>query len=539
MTHYNLNRIIIGVAAVYAVVILAAVAFGPTAESDEPELSEYTPGYVDSQSGTPTPHTGVGGVSGDDVAISGTILDESTDEPLAGVTVSAVDDHGEEVTTTTGADGRFQLPDVSDTTSVTFSLDGYESLEAELGPDDEHIIGLEAPRIEGRVINENGSPVRGATIAAGDVYTRSIENGIFRLEHVPDDADIVVKAAGFKSKVIEAGDYDGGFVLERESLQAVYAPASIVADDDQFEEFLDMVEDSQVNAVVIDVKDALGRVHYESDVELANEIGAVTGSMDLDHVLLDLAVRDIHAIARVSVFEDPMLAEARPELGISDSFSDDLWRTWQGRAWANPYQEEVWDYNIALVQELAGYGFDEVQLTSVQFPDSGLVNRADFGQISTAGHRKAAIADFLDETYSAIATMPTRLAADIFAMSVWDESNNLTGQDLHTMVERVDYLHPRLFPSNFEAGSLGFDDPAAEPFAMVGRSIESGHEVLPRHLAIRLRPWLQAFSYGQAMPFDADDVREQIAAAERFDSTGWMLWNPDGEYDPEAFSEQD
>lgn len=539
MTHYNLNRIIVGIAAVYAVVILAAVVFGPTGESDESELAEFTPGYVDSESGTPTPHTGVGGVSGDDVAVSGTIVDASTGDPIDGVSVTAIDDDGEEVVATTGADGRFELPDVSGETAVTFSVDGYGSLEEELGPDDEHVVELEAPHIEGRVINANGSPVRGATVAAGDVYTRSIENGKFRLEHVSDDGDIIVKAAGYQTKVVEINDFDGSLVLESESLQALFAPANLIADEDRFEEFLEMVEESDVNAVVVDVKDALGRVHYDTDVELAHEIGAVTPNLDLDHVLLDLAARDIQAIARVSVFEDPALPAAQPELGINDSFSEDLWRTWQGDPAPNPYREEVWDYNIALIQELADYGFDEVQLAAVRFPDNGLVNRADFGQVSTARHRRSAIADFLDEAYAAIAARPARLSADIFAMSLWDESNNLNGQDLMTMAERVDYLNPRLFPSDFESGSLGFDDPSSEPFAMVGRSLESGQSLLPRHLEDRIRPWLQAFSYGPAMPFGEEAVRQQIGATERFGATGWMLWNPDGDYDPAAITSGD
>jgi hypothetical protein len=533
VTHYKLNRIILGVAALYTVVIVAAAVFGPTSSSDEPELAEYTPGYVDS-SETPTPHDGMGGVSGDDVSIAGTILDAETGEPLAGVSVSAVDDEGDDVITTTGADGRFELTDISETVAVTFSLEGYAAIEQELEPDDSHVIEMEQPVIQGRVINAEGSPIRGATISVGDVYTRSIENGVFRLENIPAEGDIIIKAAGYETKTLPPDEFDGGFVLEHESVQALYAPASLVADEDSLAELIEMIQETDANALVIEVKDQRGRVHFDSELEQAQEIGASEGTLDLQRVVDELHVRGIQAIARMAVFEDPTLAEAHPELGIRDSFSDDLWRTWQGRAWANPYREEVWDYNIALIQEVAAYGFDEIELTSVQFPESGLVNRAEFGQVSTASHRQAAVGDFLDEAYSALAATPTRLAAEIFAMSLWEQSNRLTGQDLHTMVERVDYLTPRLFPSHFPSGSLGFENPESEPFAMVGRSLESGHELLPRHLAIRIGPWLQAFSYGSSMPFDDSDVREQIEATSRFNSSGWMLWNPDGEYDPDG-----
>jgi hypothetical protein len=539
VTHYNLNRIILGVAAIYAVVIIAAAIYGPLPSDDEPELAEYTPGFVDSSSGTPTPHTGVGGVSGDEETIAGTIIDSESGEPLAGVSVSVETDDDGEIITTTGADGRFEIRDVSQTVTVAFSLSGYATIEQELAPSDEHIVELEPPYIAGRVINTTGSPVRGATIAAGEVFTRSVENGNFRLEHLPEDAEIVVKAAGYEPKVIPQGDFEHGFVLESTSVNAIYAPASVLGNESEFSSLLALVDSTDLNAVVFDLKDHLGRVHFASESEQVQEIGASEPAYDLQAVLDELDERGIKAIARVVVFEDPYLAESRTDLAIQDTFSDDLWRTWQGRAWTNPYREEVWEYNITLIQEIAGFGVDEILLASVQFPESGLVNRADFGQVSTANRRQQAIADFLELAYASIASSPTMLTTEIFAMSLWDESNSITGQDLTTMVERVDYINPLLFPSHFASGSLGYDDPGSAPAAMVGRSIESGQDLLPRHLHARIRPWLQAFSYGSAMPFDTNAIRAQIDAAEEFGAGGWMLWNPDGSYDPETFAADD
>lgn len=532
MTHYKLNRIILGVAAIYSIVIVAAAFFGPTSSNDEAELAEYTPGFADtvSESEDPTPYSGVGGVSGDEPAVQGIILDAETSEPLAGVSVEAADGGSIEAITTTGADGRFELSGVSDSVDVVFSLSGYTTVEQQLEPDDDYTIELQRPLLTGRVTSVNGSPIRGATVGSGDVFTRSVESGVFRLENAPEGADVVAKAAGYQTQVVSRDEFDSGFMLEPETTRAIYAPAGALADEARFTQLLDFIDRTDLNALVIDMKDHLGRVHYDSTVETAQEIGAVDSSFDISEVLNELENRNISAIARIVVFEDPTLAAVRPDLAIRDSLTGDLWRTWQGRAWANPYETGVWDYNVALIQEAAELGFDEVQLGSVQFPENGLINRADYGQASTAGRREQSLSDFLDQAYAAVAPTGARLTAEIFAMSLWDEENLETGQNLIKMTERVDYIHPLLFPSDFESGSLGYDSPGEHPYAMVGRSLESGSVFLPSHLEDRLRPWLQDFSYGSAMPFGEDEVRAQINAVEDFGSTGWMLWNPDGAY---------
>lgn len=49
---------------------------------------------------------------------------------------------------------------------------------------------------------------------------------------------------------------------------------------------------------------------------------------------------------------------------------------------------------------------------------------------------------------------------------------------------------------------------------------------------VHFRPWLQAFrDYAfDRRKFGADQIRDQIKAAESFGSDGWMLWNPRNVY---------
>lgn len=544
VTHYTLNRIILGVAAVYAVLIVTAFVVGPLTSSDEQPLEqaedvEYTPGFTESADETATPHDGVGGVPEDEPSVAGTIVDGATGEPLAGVTVSAESEEHGEIVTTTGADGRFQINGVEGDVPVTFSLHGYANLETTLGLDDDHEIALGLPALSGRISSVIGSPIRGATIAVGDTFTRSVENGVFELEYDADVTDIIVKAAGYETTVIPIDEFDGGLFLEPQSVTAVYLPASVIADADQFTETLDSVVNTGLTGVVIDLKDHLGQIHYDSTVELAGEIDAVQGSFDVDDVLAEIERRGLYAIGRVTAFEDPTLAEAQPDLAILDNLSGELWRTWQGRAWANPLNEDVQAYNIALIEEAAGLGFDEIQLASVQFPEHGLIHRADYGRATSANLRQQTIADFLDAAYASIAGTESVLSANIFALGMWEGTNDVTGQDLLTMAERVDYVNPLLYPSHFAPGTLKLEKPGDHPFMMVSRSLESGFDILPRHLTGKLRPWLQDFSYGLGVDYGPEQIREQIEAAESMVSSGWLLWNPDGDYQWDGLEPED
>lgn len=551
MTHYTLNRIILGVAAVYAVLIVTAIIVGPLTSSDEQPVEqaqtedvEYTPGFVESADETSTPYDGVGGVSEDEPSVDGIITDEATGEPLAGVTVSAESEEHGEIVTSTGADGRFQIKGVEGEIPVTFSLHGYANLETTIGPDDDHEIALGLPTLSGRISSVVGSPIRGATIAAGDTFIRSEENGVFELEYDADATEIIVKAAGYETTVVPINEFDDGLFLEPQAVTAVYLPASVLADTDQFTEILDSVVDAGLNGVVIDLKDHLGRIHYDSTVELAGEIGAVEATFDLDEVLAEIERRGLYAVGRITAFEDPVLAEARPDLAILDNLNGELWRTWQGRAWANPLNDDVQAYTISLIEEAAGLGFDEIQLASVQFPEHGLVHRADYGQATWANLRQQTIADFLDAAYASIAGTESVLSANIFAMGMWEGSNDVTGQDLLAMAERVDYINPLLYPSHFAPGSLNVEKPGDHPFLMVSRSMESGFDLLPRHLTGKLRPWLQDFSYGLGSDYGPEQVREQIEAVQSANSSGWLLWNPDGAYhwdglEPEEDEDED
>jgi hypothetical protein len=292
---------------------------------------------------------------------------------------------------------------------------------------------------------------------------------------------------------------------------------------------LKLLDETELNALVIDVKGDLGHIPYPSAVPLAATVGAqkVITLRDMPVLLASLRERGIYTIARIVAFKDDPLAHARPELAVRNQASE-VWTDREGLAWTDPFRREVWDYILAVAEEAAKMGFDEIQFDYLRFPDEpGLV----FSKPSTEANRVAAIAGFLTEATRRLAPYNVFVAADVFGYVLWNTNDTDIGQRLEDLAPHLDYISPMLYPSGFQNGIPGYRDPVAAPREIIELSLRNAQKRtgLP---ARRFRPWLQAFrDYAfDHRVFGADEISAQIRAAEEFGSNGWMLWNPRNSY---------
>jgi hypothetical protein len=295
------------------------------------------------------------------------------------------------------------------------------------------------------------------------------------------------------------------------------------------EQALELVERTELNALVIDVKGDNGKIPYRSAVALASGVGAQgpTTIPDVEELMRSLRERGIYTVARIVVFKDLPLASARPELAVKTA-GGAVWRDRERLAWTDPFRDEVRDYNVAIAVEAARHGFDEVQFDYVRFPDTkGLV----YARPSTRQSRIAAIDDFLVAARAQLASYNVFLSADIFGYVCWNVDDTAIGQRIEELAPLVDYLSPMLYPSSFQFGIPGYRHPVAHPYEIVRLSLERGRARTGLD-PLRFRPWLQAFKdYAfDRRPFGAEEIRAQIAAAEDFGAGGWMLWNPHNVY---------
>jgi hypothetical protein len=291
---------------------------------------------------------------------------------------------------------------------------------------------------------------------------------------------------------------------------------------------LDLIEATELNALVIDVKGDRGLVPYPTAIPLAAAVGAQRTMTipDLKGLVDSLRGRGIYTIARIVAFKDDPLASMRLDLAIHRR-DGSLYRDREGLAWSNPNHAVVRAYNIAVAREAAEAGFDEIQFDYVRLPDaSGL----SYGIDNTRQSRVGAISRFLHEAREAVMPYNVFLAVDVFGYVCWNLDDTGIGQQLEVMVNEVDYVSPMLYPSSFQFGIPGYRDPMQHPYEIVRKSLEQGlaRTAVPPS---RFRPWLQAFpDYAFGRPLTAADIRAQIDASEDTEAGGWMLWNPRNRY---------
>jgi hypothetical protein len=379
----------------------------------------------------------------------------------------------------------------------------------------------------GQVVDAStGAPIAGASVTLDGDVVQTDAQGVFRTK--PGDL-LRVRAPGYRRRDVPGAELTPVIALEPFSPKALYLSVFGIGASALREPALSLIAETELNAVVIDVKGDRGLVPYRSVVPLAAQVGAqqVITIKDPAALLAGLRQKGIYTIARIVVFKDDPLARGRPELAVKDR-AGRVWRDREQLGWTDPFRPEVRDYNLALAVEAARHGFDEIQFDYVRFPDAtGLT----YAQPSTQDSRVRAIEGFLAEARRRLVPYNVFIAADVFGYVCWNKGDTGIGQTLETLVAHLDYLSPMLYPSSFQFGIPGYRNPVAHPSEIVALTLARAAERtgLP---AARFRPWVQAFpDYAfDRRPFRAAEIRAQIDAAERSGARGWMLWNPHNVY---------
>jgi peptidoglycan/xylan/chitin deacetylase (PgdA/CDA1 family) len=304
----------------------------------------------------------------------------------------------------------------------------------------------------------------------------------------------------------------------------------------------ELLETTELNAIVMDVKGDRGYIPYTSTVQLAVDIGANPHPMIEDWAawMQWFHDRNIYTIARIVTFKDEPLASAHPEWAVLDATTEAVWRDRENLGWADPMREEVWDYNIALAVEAAQKGFDEIQFDYVRFPSDGAIKQAMFADENSQENRIAAIRGFLAKAREALAAYHVKLAVDVFGYTTWRQDDMGIGQQVEAMAPYLDVLSPMLYPSTFGDGLPGLPEyrqAIAFPYDIVNKSTA---KVVGRASAINpvleIRPWIQDFrDYNfDRRTYTPDEIRLQMEGARQAGGRGWLLWDPRVQYTPQA-----
>ncbi|MCX7706505.1 MAG: hypothetical protein N2204_00665 [Anaerolineae bacterium] len=326
-------------------------------------------------------------------------------------------------------------------------------------------------------------------------------------------------------------------------VKGIYIAYAAMGNDELTRHTQSLLEDTELNAVVLDFKSDRGLLSFPSQVPLAIEIGAAQAPVVRDPAtyLNWFKQRSIYTIARIVTFKDTTLAHGRPGLAIINAATGQVWRDQEGMGWVDPFRREAWDYNTALALEAAALGFDEVQFDYIRFPTDGNVASARYSQPNNQANRTAAIAGFLDQVRRAIAPYNTRISIDVFGYTAWVPDDLGIGQQIEVLAPHVDVLAPMLYPSTFNAGLPGesakYRNAIAYPYEIVHKStlrtITRAQAVNP---AIQVRPWIQDFKdYAfDGRRYTPTQIRSQMEGARAAGGRGWMLWDPAVRYTRQA-----
>ncbi len=402
-------------------------------------------------------------------------------------------------------------------------------------------LALPAQALTGAVLNaQTLEPVPQATVTIGNRTLSADGNGRFASESTVEGCGAVTvnaRAPGFDRVQVSYGPDDGTILLRPISPKALYLSFWGIGSRVLRDNALALAERGTVNALVIDVKGDSGKIPYPSDVALATEIGARTTTTvrDMRSLLADLKGRGLYLIARIVVFKDDLLAKARPDLAVKTG-DGSLFKDREGLHWVDPSRREAWEYNLAIAEEAASLGFDEIQFDYVRFPDRRGVT---FSVPNTEANRVAAISGFIAAARERLVPYNVFLAADLFGYVAWNQNDTDIGQTLASVAPSVDYISLMLYPSGFQFGIPGYRNPVQSPYETVNLSLKRAGQRTGL-AGVRFRPWLQAFKdYAfDRRNFGAEEINAQIRASEEFGSAGWMLWNPRNSYTQVSLLEQ-
>ena len=304
-----------------------------------------------------------------------------------------------------------------------------------------------------------------------------------------------------------------------------------------------LADSTEVNALVVDVKDDTGCLLYDSQVEVARQIGATRciRARDARARLDTLHEHNIYAIARIVVAKDPLLAERRPHWSVQrrDSAGGGLWRDRIGSAWVDAYNDSVWIYAAQLAEEAVHMGFDEVQFDYVRFPDEPreVLATAVFPSRKKGETQREAVRASVAMMVRRLEPLGVPVTFDIFGLTSSATGDLGIGQVWEDFTSVADVVLPMVYPSHYYPGAYGYARPNANPYAIVKNALREAIErSRPQAKSAAIRPFLQGFTLGRRLPrYTPHEIREQIRAAEELGIESWVLWNPRSVYQRDSF----
>lgn len=307
--------------------------------------------------------------------------------------------------------------------------------------------------------------------------------------------------------------------------KAIYLSVSSVKKN--LKEYLEIADETEINAFVIDMKDDFGNIYFPSKNKTASEIKSLRSPVNVTEVLEKMKKHKVYSIARIVVFKDnKMYRGYGGKYAIKNRRTGKPWKGTDHEYWVDPHSEFVQNYNIELAVELEKLGFDEIQFDYIRFPSDGPIHLCDFTHRKDSSTYKSEILiDFLSKAKNKL-NIP--ISVDIYGFNSWYHFGNWIGQDMEALSHVVDVICPMVYPSHFGRSFYMKGERKMRSYRIV---YDGGlRAVKLADSAVHLRPYLQAFNL-LSPTWGTGYINNQINAASESGLSGYTLWNARGDYD--------
>jgi hypothetical protein len=258
-------------------------------------------------------------------------------------------------------------------------------------------------------------------------------------------------------------------------LKAVYISSWAAGSQNFREKFFHLIEGSEINAVVIDIKDYTGRISFNIHQKYFEDIGSCQNRIpDIERFIAELHDKNIYVIGRISSFQDSYLVGVHPEWAVK-SKSGSTWRDKKGVAWLEAGAKPVWEYLVNIAKASYDVGFDELNFDYIRFPSDGNTDDIDYKWMNNRTKREV-IKDFLVYIKQNLKDIDAPVSVDFFGYTTTNKDDLGIGQVFEDALQSVDFVYPMVYPSHFGKGFLGYDNPAKYPYEVIKYSMDHAIE---------------------------------------------------------------
>ncbi len=317
-----------------------------------------------------------------------------------------------------------------------------------------------------------------------------------------------------------------------DAVKAIYMSSCVAATSDFRDRVINIANTTEINSIVIDIKDNTGMISYPSK---KSELLQVQNSgscriNDIRGLIAMLHESNIYVIGRIAVFQDPYFVKIHPELAVRKASNMTIWKDRNGAEWLDAGSHIVWDYAMLIARDAYSEGFDEINFDYIRYPSDGDLQDISF-PVSGTSTKAEVIKGFYSYVNNEMKTSGITTSADVFGMTTTSSDDLNIGQLLESAVLNFDYVAPMVYPSHYPKGFNDWSNPNAHPYDLIKFVMTKGVEktLMASTTPLKLRPWLQDFTMGSPK-YGKKEVEQQIQATYDSGLTSWMLWDPSNKY---------